>query len=75
LDIGLPGMDGYQVAERLRRNPAYKKVMLCALTGFTPSEADRRRQQQTGFDHYYVKPLSIETLTELFKTIVPQARD
>ena len=52
LDIGLPGMDGYQVAKRLRERPEFKDVMMCALTGFTPSEADRQRQQETGFDHY-----------------------
>ena len=69
LDIGLPGMDGYQVARCLREKPEFKTVTLCALTGFTPSEGDRQRQQQTGFDHYYVKPVSLETLLELFKTV------
>jgi PAS domain S-box-containing protein len=72
LDIGLPGMDGYEVARRLREKPEFKTVMLCALTGFTPSEADRQRQQQTGFDHYYVKPVKLETLLELFKTLEEQ---
>ena len=57
LDIGLPGLDGYQVARRLRERPEFKDVMMCALTGYTPSEADRQRQQETGFDHYYVKPV------------------
>ena len=57
LDIGLPGMDGYQVAKRLREQPEFKDVMMCALTGYTPSEADRQRQQETGFDHYFVKPV------------------
>lgn len=69
LDIGLPGMDGYQVAERLRAMPKFKDVMICALTGFTPSEADRRRQEETGFNHYYVKPVELETLLELFKSV------
>lgn len=69
LDIGLPGMDGYQVARRLREKPEFKTVTLCALTGFTPSEADRQRQQETGFDHYYVKPLKLETLLEMLKTV------
>jgi CheY-like chemotaxis protein len=55
LDIGLPGMDGYQVARRLRERPEFKNVMVCALTGYTPSEADRERQRQTGFDHYYTR--------------------
>jgi CheY-like chemotaxis protein len=72
LDIGLPGMDGYQVARRLREKPEFKNVMLCAVTGFTPSEADRQRQQQTGFDHYFVKPVSLETLLELFKVVEQQ---
>ena len=72
LDIGLPGMDGYQVARRLREEPEFKTMTLCALTGFTPSPADRQRQQQTGFDHYYVKPVSLETLLELFKTVEQQ---
>ena len=73
LDIGLPGMDGYQVAKHLRERPEFKDVMLCALTGYTPSEADRHRQQETGFDHYYVKPVDVTKLLELFKTVVPQS--
>ena len=46
-------------------------MMICALTGFTPSDADRERQQQTGFNHYYVKPVNITTLLELFSRIQP----
>jgi CheY-like chemotaxis protein len=71
LDIGLPGMDGYQVAKHLRERPEFKDVMMCALTGYTPSEADRQRQQETGFDHYYVKPVDLAKLLELFKTVGP----
>jgi DNA-binding response OmpR family regulator len=48
-------------------------VVLCALTGHTPSEADRQRQQETGFDHYYVKPVSLDTLLALFRTVTPAA--
>jgi CheY-like chemotaxis protein len=69
LDIGLPGLDGYHVAKRLRERPEFKDVMMCALTGYTPSEADRQRQQETGFDHYYVKPVQLTKLLELFKTV------
>jgi PAS domain S-box-containing protein len=69
LDIGLPGLDGYQVAKRLRARPEFKDVIMCALTGYTPSEADRQRQQETGFDHYYVKPVNPAKLLELFKTV------
>ncbi len=69
LDIGLPGMDGYQVALHLLENPELKEVVLCALTGYTPTESDRQRQQETGFDHYYVKPVDLTKLLNLFKTI------
>jgi CheY-like chemotaxis protein len=69
LDIGLPGMDGYQVASKLRERPEFRDVMLCALTGFTPSEADRQRQEETGFDHYYVKPVETATLLELLANV------
>jgi PAS domain S-box-containing protein len=71
LDIGLPGMDGYQVAKRLRAGPDFEGVMICALTGYTPSEADRLRHQESGFDHYFVKPVSLERLTDLFNTVEP----
>jgi PAS domain S-box-containing protein len=69
LDIGLPGMDGYRVARHLRERPEFKDVMMCALTGYTPSEADHQRHQETGFDHYFVKPVSPAKLLELFKTV------
>lgn len=69
LDIGLPGMDGYQVAMRLREMPEFRDVMICALTGFTPSEADQQHQQETGFNHYYVKPVDLQVLLKLFKTV------
>jgi len=72
LDIGLPGIDGYEVARRLRERPDFKDTTICALTGFTPSEADRHRQKETGFNHYYVKPVELAKLLALFKTIDTQ---
>jgi PAS domain S-box-containing protein len=69
LDIGLPGMDGYEAARCLRQKPELKTALICALTGFTPSEADRHRQQETGFDRYFVKPLDTKSLFELFRTV------
>ncbi len=71
LDIGLPGMDGYQVARHLRARPEFEGVLICALTGYTPSDADRLRHQESGFDHYFVKPVSLEKLSELFEKVVP----
>jgi DNA-binding response OmpR family regulator len=48
--------------------------MVCALTGYTPSEADRERQQETGFDHYYVKPVPLAKLLELFSAVERRAK-
>jgi CheY-like chemotaxis protein len=55
LDIGMPGMDGYEVARRLRLQPGLEKVVLTALTGWGQHE-DRRRTAEAGFDHHLVKP-------------------
>jgi CheY-like chemotaxis protein/two-component sensor histidine kinase len=60
LDIGLPGMDGYEVACRLRGLAGFARVMLCALTGYSPGEADRQRGQESRFDHFLVKPVDLE---------------
>jgi PAS domain S-box-containing protein len=65
LDIGLPGMDGYQVAQRLREKPEFKTTLLCALTGYTPSETDGHRPQQAGFDHHFIKPVDLKRLFAL----------
>ncbi len=55
LDIGMPGMDGYEVARRLRQQPGLGKVVLAALTGWGQQE-DRRRTAEAGFNHHLVKP-------------------
>jgi signal transduction histidine kinase len=64
LDISLPGMDGYEVARRLRQNPALDTVLLVALTGYGNEEV-RSQAQQAGFDHYMVKPLDLDALHAL----------
>ena len=61
LDIGLPGMDGYEVAQRLRRDPRTASGLIIALTGYG-QESDRRRSRQAGFDHHLVKPVDIDEL-------------
>lgn len=61
LDIGLPRMDGYQVARRLRQEPGMKSVLLVAMTGYAQEE-DRRRSQEAGFNVHLVKPVSLDTL-------------
>jgi PAS domain S-box-containing protein len=56
LDIGMPVMDGYEVARRLREHPAGQQVYLIALTGWGQPE-DRRRTREAGFDHHFIKPV------------------
>jgi PAS domain S-box-containing protein len=64
LDIGLPGMDGYDVARRLRVDPELPALTLVALTGFGQDE-DRRRTSAAGFDHHLTKPVEYDALAEL----------
>jgi signal transduction histidine kinase/DNA-binding response OmpR family regulator len=71
LDIGLPGMDGYELAKLLRQQPGLKGVPLVAVSGYAREE-DRTRSQQAGFNHHLVKPLDPETLPALFACLLPQ---
>jgi signal transduction histidine kinase len=64
LDLGMPGMDGYEVARRLRQLPDVGPVRLVALTGWGQEE-DRRRTRQAGFDHHVVKPVEPDALHQL----------
>jgi signal transduction histidine kinase/ActR/RegA family two-component response regulator len=64
LDLGMPGMDGYEVARRLRRLPKLANTMLVALTGWGREE-DRLRTREAGFDHHLTKPAEPETLQKL----------
>jgi PAS domain S-box-containing protein len=61
LDIGLPGKDGYQVAQELRRVPELRHAVLVAITGYG-QEPDRRRSQEAGFEHHLVKPIDFAAL-------------
>jgi len=64
IDIGLPGMDGFEVARNVRRDPTLKRVHLVALTGYG-QEADRASALAAGFDAHMVKPVSPEALIRL----------
>jgi len=64
LDIGLPGMDGYELARRLRKTLNPKNTMLIALTGYG-QDGDIHRSMQAGFDHHLVKPADIRSLHAL----------
>jgi CheY-like chemotaxis protein len=61
VDIGLPGLNGYQVAEQLRANPETKSIYLVAITGYGRPE-DRARATDAGFDDFIVKPLDFDAL-------------
>jgi CheY-like chemotaxis protein len=64
LDLGMPGMDGYEVARRLRELPGMENLVLAALTGWGTQE-DRRRTAEAGFDHHLVKPVDSAMLETL----------
>jgi PAS domain S-box-containing protein len=68
VDIGLPGIDGYEVARRVRQHPALQRVVLVALTGYG-CEGDRQRALASGFDHHLVKPVDPDALQALVARI------
>ncbi len=67
LDIGLPGLDGYQVATQLRRRRRTARSLLVALTGYGQEE-DRRLAKQAGFDHHLTKPVDPQLIYDLLAT-------
>ena len=68
LDIGLPGMDGYEVATRLRNAPELHETVLIALTGYGQQD-DLQRTKQAGFHHHLIKPIKIQTLYALLEDL------
>ena len=71
LDIGLPHIDGYELARRLRADPRTRHAVLIAATGYGQEE-DRARTAAAGFDHHFVKPLDLAALAQLLGTIQPR---
>jgi len=72
LDIGLPGIDGYRVAEQIRGQGAFAGVRLIAVTGYGQAQ-DIRRGAEVGFDHYLVKPAEPEELLRVVGCRMPVA--
>jgi CheY-like chemotaxis protein len=72
LDIGLPGMSGYEVAEKLRQMPEFAHVTIAAVTGYGQEE-DRKRSIDAGFDEHLVKPITPELLRHVLMTAPPLA--
>ncbi|MDF3010326.1 MAG: two-component hybrid sensor and regulator [Burkholderiales bacterium] len=67
LDIGLPTLNGYEIATRIRADPALKSTVLVAVTGYGQMH-DRARASASGFDHHLVKPVEFRALQELLRT-------
>ncbi len=68
LDIGLPEMDGYEVAQRLREDLQMHKTVLIALTGYGQAE-DRERSKEAGFDYHLVKPVNPKAFQALIASL------
>ena len=68
MDIGLPGIDGYEVARRIRREVPHAGPLLVAITGYAEDSA-RRSSREAGFDHHLVKPVDPETILALLASL------
>ncbi len=66
LDVGLPGMDGFQVASLLRQNEDTRHAVIIAISGYGLEE-DRLGSQQAGFDHYLIKPIDTDELAKILR--------
>ncbi|HXR90604.1 MAG TPA: ATP-binding protein [Steroidobacteraceae bacterium] len=72
IDVGLPGLNGYEIASRFRQEPQSNRVMLVALTGYGTPEA-RERSRAAGFDHHLIKPVDPAVLSDLMGRAIPGA--
>jgi signal transduction histidine kinase/CheY-like chemotaxis protein len=64
MDLGMPGMDGYETARAIRQRPGAERILMVALTGWGQNDA-RRRTGEAGFDYHLVKPVELEQLVRL----------
>jgi PAS domain S-box-containing protein len=72
LDIGLPELDGLEVAKRIRQEPLLRDIVLVAVTGYRQA-ADRQRVLEAGFDHYLVKPADFEKVRQILAEVTEKA--
>lgn len=70
---GLPGLDGYEVARRLRREPELAGTLLVALTGYG-QDSDRQKALQAGFDDHLVKPVDFQKLEKLLRRAAARSK-
>jgi PAS domain S-box-containing protein len=71
LDVGMPRMDGYEIARRLKTAPETRETVLVAVTGWGQPE-DRKRSREAGFDHHLVKPVEPSALEKLLDSFKPK---
>jgi CheY-like chemotaxis protein len=67
IDVGMPGINGYETARRIRQLPHGRQFILAAITGWGQA-ADRKRALEAGFNHHFVKPVDIGVLEQLLKS-------
>lgn len=68
LDIGLPGMNGYEVAQHLRAHPGHGPMVLVALTGWGRDQ-DKDLAKEAGFDHHLTKPMDVEAVETILSKL------
>ena len=73
LDIGLPGINGFEVATRIRNEPKLKTIVLVALTGYGQA-TDRQRSQDAGFDYHLVKPADFDDVEKILAGVAPTSK-
>ncbi|MGB9153747.1 MAG: response regulator [Alphaproteobacteria bacterium] len=74
LDIGLSGMNGYEICQKMRAEPEFKNCIIAAQTGWDNPE-DHERSKAAGFDHHFVKPVPMDILEKLFLSLALPVSD
>jgi signal transduction histidine kinase len=72
MDLGMPHMDGYEAARRIRRQPGAKQVLMIAVTGWGQNDA-RQRTMEAGFDHHLIKPVDFDEIRQLARGSLAKA--
>ncbi len=74
LDIGLPGLNGYEIAKLIRKQPSLKDVVLIALTGYG-QESDRQASMEAGFNHHLIKPARLAQVRQILASVAEHRKE